>query len=389
MKLLHTADWHIGKELGGFSLLEEQKAAFKKILQLALDEQVDGIIVAGDLYDRAIAPTSAVTALEAMLREMNLTHHLPIYAVSGNHDGATRLGAGHEWREQTNLYINTTLAEAFTPVETEEAQIFMLPFLEPTAARVYYQVAEDESADYQSIEQVMARIVPEMVANFNPDKRHILVTHYYVTGSDNEDYEFTSETNSRVGGLKGITAGQFADFDYVALGHLHLREASPTKTIRYSGSSVKFNTKEAQTEKGVYIVDVTEAGVTTSWHPIAPTKDLIVLQETFETLTDPAFYQQYERAHANFFSIRIQGAAQSSNARADLTEIYGDVVELQYDMPKIALDQQVVPEPVDDDISNEDLISQFYEEVMGESLTPMQETLVSDTLVAISQAEEG
>ena len=228
MKLLHTADWHIGKELGGFSLLEEQKAAFKKILQLALDEQVDGIIVAGDLYDRAIAPTSAVTALEAMLREMNLTHHLPIYAVSGNHDGATRLGAGHEWREQTNLYINTTLAEAFTPVETKEAQIFMLPFLEPTAARVYYQVAEDEIADYQSIEQVMARIVPEMVANFNPDKRHILVTHYYVTGSDNEDYEFTSETNSRVGGLKDITAGHFADFDYVALGHLHLREASPT-----------------------------------------------------------------------------------------------------------------------------------------------------------------
>ena len=72
-----------------------------------------------------------------------------------------------------------------------------------------------------------------------------------------------------------------------------------------------------------------------------------------------------------------------------MTEIYGDVVELQYDMPKIALDQQVVPEPVDDDISNEDLISQFYEEVMGESLTSMQETLVSDTLVAISQAEEG
>lgn len=90
MKLLHTADWHIGKELGGFSLLSEQEAAFKKMLDIAIAEKVDGVIIAGDLYDRAIASTQAVTALERMLKEMNLTHHLPIYAVSGNHDGADR-----------------------------------------------------------------------------------------------------------------------------------------------------------------------------------------------------------------------------------------------------------------------------------------------------------
>ena len=111
-------------------------------------------------------------------------------------------------------------------------------------------------AAYQSIEQVMNRIVKDMVATFDPHKQHILVTHYYVTGAGNEDYEFTSETNSRVGGLKGITADQFSAFDYVALGHLHLRQASPTKTIQYAGSPVKFNTKEAQTEKGVFIVDI-------------------------------------------------------------------------------------------------------------------------------------
>ena len=389
MKLLHTADWHIGKELGGFSLLSEQEAAFKKMLDIAIAEKVDGVIIAGDLYDRAIASTQAVTALERMLKEMNLTHHLPIYAVSGNHDGATRLGAGHEWREQTGLFLNTTLAGAFKPVETPEAQIYLLPFIEPTTARVYYQIPEDELAAYQSIEQVMNRIVKDMVATFDPHKQHILVTHYYVTGAGNEDYEFTSETNSRVGGLKGITADQFSAFDYVALGHLHLRQASPTKTIQYAGSPVKFNTKEAQTEKGVFIVDITPDAVHTTWHPITPTKDLIVLSAPFETLISPEFYQQYARNHANFFSIRIQGVAHTANARATLVDIYGDVVEVQYDLPALTMVDQVIPEVVADDVSDDDLIATFYQEVTQESLTAAQERVIADTLVQLRQQEEG
>lgn len=390
MKFLHTADWHIGKELGGFSLLPEQQTAYEQIRDIALSEKVDGVIIAGDLYDRGIAPTAAVNSLEGMLKDLNINHHLPIYAVSGNHDGATRLGAGREWRQQNELYLNTTLADAFTPIETADTQIFLLPFIEPAMARVYYQIPESQARQYQTINQVMPRIIADMVAKFDPQKNHLLVTHYYVTGSKNQDYELTSETNSQVGGLRSLDDMMFKDFDYVALGHLHLKQASPSETVRYSGSPIKFNTKEAQTQKGVYIVEINGHVVTTTWHPLIPKKDLILLAEPFDTLIDPNFYGQYERGHKNYFSIKIQGLANATNARATLAKIYGDVVEVQYDLPTLVADKQGIPEiAADADGADDKLIAAFYNYVTGINLNDNQQRLVDDTLSDLYQQEEG
>ncbi len=382
MKFLHTADWHIGKELGAFSLLSEQWQAFRQMVTIAEDEAVDGIIIAGDLYDRGIPPLSAVEAFEDMARIMNLEHHWPIYAVSGNHDGAVRLGAGREWRETTSFYLHTTLAEAFEPVELADTQIFMLPFLDPLDARIYYQMSDEESRDYTSIEAVMARIIPDLVAKFKPGKHHILVTHYNVIGTGNISYELTSETNSQVGGLKGVPASLFADFDYVALGHIHLRQASPTDTIRYAGSPVKFNTKEAQAEKGVYIVEVGDT-VTVKWRPIQPVKDLIVIKGTFSEITAPAFYEQYARDGANWFSISLTDFPDVRNARGILTTIYGDIVEVNYVGQNAQLGNVVQSELVDGTLSDQEIISHFYETVAEKPLSAEQVQLVETMLTDI------
>lgn len=388
MKFLHTADWHIGKELGGYSLLAEQQVAYQQIRDLAIQEKVDGVIIAGDLYDRGIAPISAVNSLESMLKDLNITFKMPVYAVSGNHDGATRLGAGREWREKSQLYLNTTLADAFTPIETKDTQVFLLPFIEPSTARVHYGITEDETAQYQTINQVMPRIVNEMVAKFKPAMNHVLVTHYYVVGSKNQDYEFTSETNSQVGGLRGLDDQLFKDFDYVALGHLHLKQASPSDVVQYSGSPIKFNTKEAQSEKGVYLVEINDHQVKTKWQPLVPKKDLILLTGTFDELVIPSFYQQYERAHKNYFSIKIKGPVTSPNARAMLAEIYGDVVEVQYDLPKLMQSETSIPEISDDNESDDKMIANFYEFVTGEQLNDNQKKLIDETLSDLHQQEE-
>ncbi|MDR3191261.1 MAG: exonuclease SbcCD subunit D [Lactobacillaceae bacterium] len=388
MKLLHTADWHIGKELGAFSLLAEQKYAYEQILNIAIAEQVDGIIIAGDLYDRAIAPLEAVEALEGMLRDLNLTHGLPIYAVSGNHDGATRLGAGHEWREQTGLHLNTTLANAFEPIETSDAQIFLLPFIDPIDARAYYQMEPEEALDYQTIEAVMAKIVPELEAKFAQNKAHILVTHFNVTGTGNEDYEFTSETNSRVGGLKGVPAGVFNGFDYVALGHIHLRQASPNDTMQYAGSPVKFNTKEAQSEKGVYILDITANELQTTWHPLKINKDLIVVKGTYAELIDPDFYQQYARGGANWFSIAVQDVPSSRNARGELNAIYGDVIEVNYTLQSTSVQSETEQKIIADEISPEEIVASFYHDVTQQAFNAEQQGIVVDIFTAINKAKE-
>src|SRR5699024_7306390 len=111
---------------------------------------------------------------------------------------------------------------------------------------------------------------------------------------------------------------------------LHLKQASPSDVVQYSGSPIKFNTKEAQSEKGVYIVEINDHQVKTKWQPLVPKKDLILLTGTFDELVTPSFYQQYERAHKNYFSIKIQGTVTSTNERAMMSVFYGDVVDVHY-----------------------------------------------------------
>lgn len=389
MKLLHTADWHIGKQLNQFDLLDIQKEAFTQISNIAKEEAVDGVIVAGDLYDRAIPSVAAVQEFDQMLRTLNLDFQLPIYAISGNHDGANRLNFARDWFGAQKLYLNTRLNEAMTPVETATAQIFLLPFFDPQDARSFYGISI-ESNEMRTIQQAMERIIADLIAQFNPNKRHILVTHFNVQGNDNENYELTSETTSTVGGLNVVPAALLADFDYVALGHLHLWQASPAKKIRYSGSPVKFNTKEAHNIKGVYIVDIpTEGPITTTFKELHPSKDLIVLKGTFAELTAPEFYAKQPAKGQAFFSIQLADRPQEQNIRHQLEEIYGDIVEMQYHAP-VLVDNQLNQVTARSEAKSElETIEEFYAKVMApEVLSQTQTTIVSEILVNLRKESE-
>ncbi|MCB6839854.1 exonuclease SbcCD subunit D [Weissella viridescens] len=387
MKFLHTADWHIGKELGDYSLLEQQQTAFEQTLAIAQAHQVDAVLLAGDLYDRSIPPVDAVNALEPMLKRMNIEAGLPIFAVSGNHDGPTRLGAGKEWRENNQFYLRTTLAEAFEPIIFGDTQIFMLPFIDPLEARVYYGIS-NETNELRTINEVMARVITDMQANFDPTKQHVLVSHYYVAGKQNETYDLTSETNSKAGGLKSIDVNQFNAFDYVALGHLHLKQASPSETVQYSGSPIKFNTKEAQSEKGVFIVDVNADGVSSEWVPLQPEKDLILLEADFKTLTDPAFYQQYSRQGENLFSIKMTDRPAVTDLRNQLNDIYGEIVEIQFKQSQAQSISHTKKMTERAEQSNQDLIREFYETVTDATLTKHQAEIIDQTLTRLERKED-
>ncbi|QIL46232.1 exonuclease SbcCD subunit D [Vagococcus coleopterorum] len=387
MKLLHTADWHIGKQLNGFDLLDEQWHAFETIRQIAKDEKVDGIIIAGDLYDRAIPSVAAVEAFDKMLHILNIEDGLPVYAISGNHDGANRLNFGNRWFEENQLYLRTQISEAFQPVELNDVQIFMLPFFDPIDARIYFDI--DEPSDLRSIDSAIALVIDRMKEQFNPSKKQILITHFHVTGEQNADYELTSETTSTVGGLNAVRATHFKDFDYVALGHLHLWQASPDKYVRYSGSPVKFNTKEATNEKGVYIVEITEKGVTSDFRKITPKNDLIVLKGTFDELMSKDFSSKQPKKGEAFFSVKLTDRPLVKNIRQSLSEVYGDVVELHF------MGQSTVGTWDEEELSqrtvasDQDILKQFYEDVTaGQEMSLQQINLVEDVLQEVRKAGE-
>jgi len=384
MKLLHTADWHIGRTLNALSLLDEQKHAFEQILQIAKDEHVDGVVIAGDIYDRAIPNPEAVTTLDKMLREINLENNIPIYAISGNHDSAKRLNYGREWMEHTNFYLNTLLKEAFTPVETDEAQIFLLPFFDPIDARVYYKeqgLPDEEVKNITTISDAMNLVVSDMVKLFDKNKKHILITHFAVTPHKDEDIDLTSETTSKVGGLATLTADQFQAFDYVMLGHIHTRFASPSETIRYSGSPVKFNIKEARLKnkaKGVDIVTIDDSGITREFKPLTPKTDLIVLEENWQTLCDADFYKQ-QPVNKDWFAITIKDFDRSehiqTNIRAELQKRYGTIVELDYQVNQDKNDLQHVAVNINE-ISPEETVDKFFQTITGKDLSTKQKNIV-------------
>lgn len=224
LRFLHTADWHIGKKLHGYDLLVDQKEIIHQILDIALTQQVDAIVIAGDLYDRSVPSVEACELLNQTFIEMNLEKKLPILAISGNHDSAVRLSTGMPWYEQTDFHLYTDLKQSFEPVEIGDVQFFLLPYFEPIAARLYFA---EESL---SLQAAIKKIIEKMRTAFDKNKKQVLVTHFFIAGSTRSD----SETAVEVGGLNRISYELVQDFDYVALGHLHSKNALKTKNAFYS-----------------------------------------------------------------------------------------------------------------------------------------------------------
>lgn len=284
MRIMHTADWHIGKKLAGFDLKDDQDQVFEELVATAKKEHVDAIIIAGDLYDRANPSEESVTQVNRMLYRLNRQEGFPLLVVSGNHDSGVRLGTGREWYDATKLYMHTTLAEGLLPVILGDTQFFLLPYFEPFEARA---VLKDDSLT--NINKAMHRVSRELQERFDPTKKHILVGHFFAAGSKHSD----SETLVNVGGLDAVAVSDLQAFDYVALGHLHNRHALDDPKVQYSGSLLKYSVSEAAQEKGVYILDT--ATMKRRFVSIAPRHDLQHLTGKFADFNNAENFSPRER----------------------------------------------------------------------------------------------
>ena len=357
MRFLHTADWHIGKKLNDFDLLADQQAVFDRLVAVAQAQQVDGIVIAGDLYDRALPSEAAVAVLDQMLVKLNRDLHYPLLVISGNHDSAVRLRTGRSWFSATKMFVNTQLAEAFTPVEMDGVQFFLLPYFEPFAVRDYFQ---DQTVT--NVAQAIRPIVTKMKTLFKPGMRHILVSHFFAAGSDHS----ASETKVNVGGLDAVPIDDLAAFDYVALGHLHNHNALHGEPkIQYSGALLKYAVGEAKQEKGVYIVD-TET-MQRKFVPLKPQHDLLELKASYADLTDPAYYQKQDRDA--YIGVDLTDTQVIPNVMAQLRQIYPRIISLRRENGVQAVKPLQQRQRDLDPIS---LLKAFYEELMQTELTADQ-----------------
>lgn len=374
MKFLHTGDWHIGKKLNGYDLLEEQQDVFRQVMVIAEEEQVDAIVIAGDLYDRSVPSVEAVEVFNWMMREMNIEKKYPVLAVSGNHDSSTRLETGGPWYETLQFHLHTRLEQALEPVEMGNVQFFLLPYFEPFAARKYF---EDESL--KTIQQAVSAVVEEMEKNFDSNKKQVLVSHFFIAGSTTTD----SETKVTVGGLDVVPLSLLKNFDYVALGHLHHRHALRSHHARYSGSLLKYSLSEADQTKGVWVVELADETPCIEFFPVTPLRDVKVLEESFETLMSPSYYSDINRE--DYIGIRLTNKEIIPNVMNQLRSVYPRIIQLERAHGRTFQEMTVL---ASSDLRKKDpvtLFADFFETAVEQPLTEQQKGWLEEEYTALQK----
>lgn len=365
MRFLHTADWHLGKQLHGYDLLADQDDALNQIAAIAKREQVAAVVIAGDLYDRAAPSEAAVAMLNAHLRQLNLVDHLPVLAIAGNHDSAVRLATGQDWYRATDFYLSTDLSMALKPVVIADTQFFLLPYFELQAARNFLG-----DQGLKTVDQAVAQLVTRMKAKFVPGLAHVLVAHFFAAGASHTD----SETKVTVGGLKAVPVDLLSDFDYVALGHLHNPRALQADHVRYAGSPLKFSASEVGMEKGVWIVDTQPLRL--KWVPLRPRRDLVQVRGAFADLTTSKMAAQYNPA--DFFVIELTDQGPIPDVMARLRKYYPQVIQLVRQAGPLRMGPRVTVKPTAAPMT---ILQDFYATVTGgQQLTKQQLTMAAQAL---------
>ncbi len=258
MRLIHTSDWHLGRTLHGADLLEHQGTFLGWLLGQAVAHQVDAVLVAGDVYDRAVPSTDAVTLLDRTLLAFSRAG-IPVVIISGNHDSAVRLGFGAGLSEAAGVHLRTSVADLTRPVLIDDEHgpvaIYGIPYLLPDA--VLAELGADRS--HASVLSAAAQRIRDDTAARGLS-RAVVLAHAFVTGGQGSE----SERDIRVGGIADVPVSVFAGFNYVALGHLHGQQqvsaASGGPLARYSGSPLAFSFSERQHAKSVTLVEIDAAG---------------------------------------------------------------------------------------------------------------------------------
>ena len=322
MKFLHLADLHLGKRVNGFSMLEDQAHVLRQILAILDDEQPDGVLIAGDVYDKSVPSVEAVGLLDGFLTELR-ARGVPVLLISGNHDSPERLAFGGRVMDSCGIHISPVYDGALAPVTLHDefgpVHVWLLPFVKPAHVRRWFP-----DADIESYTDAMAEAVAHM--DIDAAARNVLVTHQFVTGGTRSGSEELS-----VGGTDNVDSGVFAPFDYVALGHLHGAQHIRRETIRYAGSPLKYSFSEARQHKSVTVVTLGEKGdVQVRTAALTPLRELREIRGSYDELTARSFYE-HTTYRSDYLHLILTDEQDVFDAMSRLRTIYPYLMTLDYD----------------------------------------------------------
>lgn len=380
MKILHTADWHLGKIVNGVHMTEEQTFILKELLLVIEREKPDVIIIAGDLYDRSIPPKEAVELLNHTLTTIITTYKIPVLAIAGNHDSPDRLEFGNKLFRAQQLYLETKVNRDMESVTIHDSHgpvhFHLIPYTEPAEVREAFQ--EEDVTSHQT---AMETIIAHIEGKHDMDERHILIGHAFLAGGMETDSE---ERLSMIGGTPYVDAKLFGKFSYVAMGHLHQAQRILSDTVRYSGSILKYSFSEASHKKSVTIVDMDENGkCELSKVPLNPRRDMRVLEGFFQDLIENPQGNTEDYLH-----VQLLDEGQIIDPMSKLRKVYPNILQMERKTRSSKnglLDLHAIRKKQSQ--SHLELFSSFYEEIKGKPLEEISKSQIDKVISKILEKE--
>lgn len=374
MRLMHLADLHIGKKVNGYSMRKDQQYVLQQVLDVADKEQVDGVVIAGDIYDKSVPAGEAVQLLDWFLTSLN-EMQLPVYIVSGNHDSGQRLSFGAAMMKKTGIYMESIYDGKLEPIVLEDEwgplNLYLLPFVKPIDVRNALGTPDDcdDCETIRTYDDAIAAVLQGTV--IDSKVRNVLVAHQFVTGATRCDSEDLS-----VGGIDHVSASLFDAFDYVALGHIHGPQSMGRAEVRYAGTLLKYSFSEVDHDKSITIIDFGQKGdVAIRTIPVQPLYDMRVIRGDYATLMSPEFYGKQKKD--DYLKIILSNKEDIPEAMGRLSSVYPHIMVLEYERLKKEMRAYDGEQMIRDAKRPQEYLAEFYEGLNGEVMTSYQEKILN------------
>lgn len=379
MKLIHLSDLHLGKRVNEFSMLEDQEYILAQILRSIDQVQPQAVLIAGDIYDKALPSAEAVELFDDFLVQLS-RRGLRVFVISGNHDSPERIAFGGRLMDKSGIYLSPVYDGQVKPVTLEDnlgpVNFYMLPFVKPANVRRFFP--EEEITSYT---EALRTAIQAM--DLDPSQRNVLLAHQFVTGALRSESEEIS-----VGGSENVDAAVFGAFDYVALGHIHRAQACGSDFIRYSGTPLKYSFSEAKDKKSLTVVELEEKGrLGLSFVPLQPKRDLVELRGRYDQLTLKSFYANTSYPE-DYVHITLTDEEDIPDALAKLRVIYKNIMKLDYD--NLRTRHLAIISGAGEIVQKSPLehFSDFYQQQNGQTLSQDQQDFVAALMEEIWRTEQ-
>lgn len=377
MKFIHTSDWHLGRQFHNVSLIDDQRFVLQQLIQWVRDEQPDAVIIAGDIFDRSVAPATAIELLDEVLSELCHELNTAVIMIAGNHDSAERLRFGATHLRKAGLHILTRLEDITTPVQIETdngtLSFYGIPYCDPE------MVADTFGVDSASFDMAHTFLVNQVVATLNPQHVNVLISHCFIDGAE----ESESERPLSIGGSDRVSYQPCLPFNYVALGHLHAPQYKGVEYIRYSGSLLKYSFSEVKQRKGVTIVEFDKDQVFSYRNAaFSPLRDMRIIEGAFDDICRQG---RSDPKPDDYILVRLTDNHAILDSMARLREVYPNT--LQIEKPNLYRDS---PQPIDINKVKRDelaLFADFFKQIKGQEMNQDQAQAMHSLIKQLRQGE--